>query len=362
VEIGFVILHSLSNAVLVSWLTLSEVNNDHFELARDGVRIANIPGQGNSTTGHFYSYTDQTALNGTTYTYTLSAVDTSGSPQVVFSDTATAGILIVEMGSVALIPLDNAVRMVWTTLSETGNDHFEIARDGVRIASIEGQGNSTTAHDYAYTDEDVENGRTYTYTLSAVDLNGFAQEVFSDTATPSLEHRPVTEYALHQNYPNPVEDSTKIAFDLVEDNPVLLKLFDVAGAEIATLVNAMYVAGRYTLTLYTSTLANGLYEYQIEFGDVYQAEKTLLKNTTDYQSLRSAPGVDMTDNSGHFEFDPSEGDTIMLYDGMVRYMGMRILDRAKIVALKSGYAPADTTVSLAGNAPHSLTFVLSALR
>jgi len=109
-------------------------------------------------------------------------------------------------------------------------------------------------------------------------------------------------------------------------------------------------------------LANGLYRYRITIGSVFDSEKILMKNTSDYESLRLDPGIVSTDNAGHFGFDARNGDTIALYGDDFRSLGTAILDRARVVALKSGYAPADTSVSLAGGAQHTLDFVLSALR
>ena len=258
-------------------------------------------------------------------------------------------------------PLDNAVRISWRTLAEFNLDRFIIKRDNVVIGMIPAT-NTATAHDYSYTDENVANGTTHIYELWVREMDTSEQLLASETVTPSFWYAVVTEYALFQNFPNPAEDTTTIAFDLVDANYVALKVFSMEGTEITTLADNPYASGRHGMHFSVSNLANGLYRYRLSVGSpIFVDEKILLKNTTDSEALRYVPGIATTDNSGHFAFDAREGDTIAVYDSLARSLGTAVLDRARIVALKSGYAPADTTVSLAGNARHSLTFVLNAL-
>jgi len=66
------------NAVALRWTTSSEIQNNHFDLMRDGVAIAHIPTQGNGAVAHNYTYTDESAHNGTLYHYSLVAVDVNG--------------------------------------------------------------------------------------------------------------------------------------------------------------------------------------------------------------------------------------------------------------------------------------------
>jgi hypothetical protein len=64
--------------VSMSWATLCELNNDHFEIARDGIVKGGLGAHENCTTLHHYSWVDTQAVNGTTYTYTLTAILGSG--------------------------------------------------------------------------------------------------------------------------------------------------------------------------------------------------------------------------------------------------------------------------------------------
>jgi len=67
-----------SNDVALTWTTATETQNDQFEIIRDGRSVANVPSQGNTTSGHCYTWTDRDVQQGNGYTYSLVAVDVNG--------------------------------------------------------------------------------------------------------------------------------------------------------------------------------------------------------------------------------------------------------------------------------------------
>src|SRR5690606_38595499 len=69
----------------------------------------------------------------------------------------------------------------------------------------------------------------------------------------------VTEYLLEQNYPNPFNPSTSINYQIPEDGFVSLKIYDVLGNEIQTLVNENKTMGKYTAAFDAGKLASGVY-------------------------------------------------------------------------------------------------------
>jgi hypothetical protein len=88
----------------------------------------------------------------------------------------------------------------------------------------------------------------------------------------------VKEFALSQNYPNPFNPATTINFQLPRDADVSLVVYDVLGAEVATLVDRNMKAGRHNVTFNASNLSSGIYFYRIEAGDFASVKKmTLLK-------------------------------------------------------------------------------------
>ena len=86
---------------------------------------------------------------------------------------------------------------------------------------------------------------------------------------------PVT-YALSQNYPNPFNPSTKINFSIQTAGLVTLKIYNILGQEVATLVNYELKAGTYSAVFDASHLSSGVYFYTIHAGNFVQAKKMML--------------------------------------------------------------------------------------
>jgi hypothetical protein len=98
-----------------------------------------------------------------------------------------------------------------------------------------------------------------------------------------VDVRSLNEYALEQNYPNPFNPSTVISYQLPVSSGVTLKVYDILGNEIATLVDEYKPAGRYEVEFNTSShsgnvrnLTSGVYFYQIKANDYVQTRKMIL--------------------------------------------------------------------------------------
>lgn len=83
-------------------------------------------------------------------------------------------------------------------------------------------------------------------------------------------------YNLSQNYPNPFNPSTSIKYEIANTANVTLKVYDVLGAEVATLVNKVQAPGSYTATFDASRLTSGVYIYEITAGDFVKSAKMML--------------------------------------------------------------------------------------
>ena len=83
-------------------------------------------------------------------------------------------------------------------------------------------------------------------------------------------------FALYQNFPNPFNSSTTIAYDLPRDTPVHLVVFDLLGREVATLVNETGKAGRHQAVWNANGCATGAYFYRLQAGDFHITKRTLL--------------------------------------------------------------------------------------
>jgi photosystem II stability/assembly factor-like uncharacterized protein len=84
------------------------------------------------------------------------------------------------------------------------------------------------------------------------------------------------EIVLYNNYPNPFNPSTHIEFQIADFGFVSLKVYDVFGREVATLVNESKTAGSYTVEFDAGSFAGGYYFYRLESGDFQQVKKMLL--------------------------------------------------------------------------------------
>jgi len=85
-----------------------------------------------------------------------------------------------------------------------------------------------------------------------------------------------TKYELSQNYPNPFNPTTKINFALPKSGFVTLKIYDILGREIKTLVNEIKQAGNYTVDFNASEFSSGVYFYRIESGTFSEIKRMVL--------------------------------------------------------------------------------------
>jgi len=83
-------------------------------------------------------------------------------------------------------------------------------------------------------------------------------------------------FSLSQNYPNPFNAMTTINYSLASDNLVEIKLFDVNGRELKTLISQKLPAGNYAIEYDAAQLNSGIYFYQIKAGNFYQSRKMIL--------------------------------------------------------------------------------------
>jgi hypothetical protein len=109
-----------------------------------------------------------------------------------------------------------------------------------------------------------------------VDIVGHEEELGTQSATPTASIAQVTEYALYQNYPNPFNPSTEIVYDMKEAGFASLKVYNVLGRQVATLVKGAVESGRHTITFNATGLPSGLYIYKLETAGFTAQHKMLL--------------------------------------------------------------------------------------
>ncbi|MHB8580552.1 MAG: T9SS type A sorting domain-containing protein [Ignavibacteriaceae bacterium] len=84
------------------------------------------------------------------------------------------------------------------------------------------------------------------------------------------------EYTLYQNYPNPFNPSTIISYQLPVSSKVVLKIYDLLGRDVATLVNKEQTTGNYKVRFNGNNLASGVYFYRLKAGNFAETKKLVL--------------------------------------------------------------------------------------
>ena len=123
-------------------------------------------------------------------------------------------------------------------------------------------------------------GQNFSFILRAVDTLVVLYNEWPLTATPvsveAISDVVPDKYSLEQNYPNPFNPSTTIRYSLPESSEVTLKIYNVLGMEVATLVNQQQIAGQYEASFDASRLASGIYFYTLETSGVSISKKMML--------------------------------------------------------------------------------------
>jgi photosystem II stability/assembly factor-like uncharacterized protein len=99
------------------------------------------------------------------------------------------------------------------------------------------------------------------------------------TSVQQVSNGVPNKFSLSQNYPNPFNPNTKIKFDIPEQGVqhlVQVKVFDILGREVATLVNEELKPGTYEINFDGSNLSSGIYYYKLNAGDYTQSKKMVL--------------------------------------------------------------------------------------
>ncbi len=183
--------------------------------------------------------------------------------------------LPVELTSFETTPEFESVKINWATGSESELDHFELRRDGQLVSNLIAS-NSSTGSGYEFVDNGLITGIAYYYELSVVSVNGEREVLATESATPRSGNSLVTEYALYQNYPNPFNPETSIRFDLIENSLVNLTVYNVAGQEVASLLNGNLNAGSHTVNFDGANLTSGVYLYRLTAGEFTSTKKMVL--------------------------------------------------------------------------------------
>jgi hypothetical protein len=171
-------------------------------------------------------------------------------------DGTSPGTLLTGLATPEYLTLDVANnKLYWTELGTTGNGK-------IRKANLDGTSPTTILGNLAA--DSVMNPQGI-----VIPSTGTSTGVVDRDLVP-------TNYVLHQNYPNPFNPSTKIGFGIQVSGFTSLKVYDVLGREVATLVDGVQNAGFKTVQFDGSGLASGVYLYRIQAGSFFDTRKMIL--------------------------------------------------------------------------------------
>ncbi len=228
------------------------------------------------TSGIFFGdYTNIAAYNRMVYPMWMRLSNSTLSVwTAVIHDTTT--VVPVELSSFSFETSGGKVLLSWETQTETNNRGFEVERsrnskDWATIGFVDGKGTSTFPNKYKYTDTPLSGG-TYYYRLKQVDFTG--EQRYSKILEVNL--MVITSFSLEQNYPNPFNPSTTIGYELPVESNVMIKVFDVLGNEVATLVNGKQTAGVHEVKFDGSKQGSGMYIYRMSTDNVTITKKMIL--------------------------------------------------------------------------------------
>jgi glucose/arabinose dehydrogenase len=281
------IVSNFASSVTLQWVDNSN-NESGFLIERK------IVGQNeftviDSTLANSNVYEDTTVSPETNYIYRIRAFNSSSLSG--YSNQITVFTLVpVEMGSLNIHQNENKIFLAWTTFSETNNKGFEVFRmiqnDETShtdetyslIGFVQGKGTTTVQNEYQFIDnlEQLFSGKIL-YKLKQIDYNG--KFVFTDAVTLDFDSTPHS-FKLFQNYPNPFNPITKIKFSIPDNGSGLvqsrLRVYDIIGNEVTTLINEPTPTGTYSVEFDASTLTSGIYFYELQSGDFRATKKLVL--------------------------------------------------------------------------------------
>jgi hypothetical protein len=230
---------------------------------------------------YYNTYIDSTIADSTIYTYRISINEGwNNDPWYVYSNEATGYVfppIPVELINFSSeVSLGN-VTLYWSTATETNNSAFEILRFAqndsgwYKIGFVPGFGTTTEPKSYSFVDESVQPGK-YQYRLRQNDFDGsfeYSNIIEAVVGVP-------TKFSLEQNYPNPFNPTTIISWQSPVSSWQTLKVYDVLGNEVFTLVEEEKPAGTYEVEFDGAELPSGIYFYQLKAGSFIETKKMVL--------------------------------------------------------------------------------------
>ena len=210
--------------------------------------------------------------------------------QVMYSTQPDSGYSVDNLAPAVPVGLNatfliNAVTLKWTANTESDVYQYAVYRGTTATFNPAGTTPLAKVRAPLYQDPVSQSGVTYYYKVSALDIAGNESGYASVSVVTDVQNGSgiPTEFALNQNFPNPFNPTTEIAFSVPKQTAVKLVIYGLSGEAVATLVNQTMSAGNYRVTWNGRTddgrsVASGVYFFHLQAeGFVATKKMTLLK-------------------------------------------------------------------------------------
>ena len=154
----------------------------------------------------------------------------------------------------------------WQTISDPYDEYSEVWAQSFVSLSAYADSTVRIAFYFISSDSEVDNG----WYIDDIRIEGIITEIEEN------QNEIPNEYNLSQNYPNPFNPSTTIKYQIQDISFVTIKVYDVLGNEIATLVNEEKPAGSYEVEFDATQLSSGIYFYRLQANEFTQIKKMIL--------------------------------------------------------------------------------------
>ena len=243
-------------------LTLNTVPSEHNQILANTLKIAKSNDNGNN-----WSIIPATVIENT---LTITNQNSFSHFTATNNDTPFP----VKLLFFKIFTNQNNANLFWQTSEEINNSGFEIERKSgnenwEKIGFVKGNNKPS---EYNFEDRNLKTGK-YSYRLKQIDYNG-NYEYFE--LKDLIDITPPGNFGLSQNYPNPFNSKTVINWQIPKPAFVSIKIYDIKGSEVNTIINGYKEAGYHSTIFDASGLSSGVYYYRMISGNYSKTEKLLL--------------------------------------------------------------------------------------
>ncbi len=276
--------------VELTWNNNTETDLSYYKIYRDTLQNFTISQNTYFATSLSNLYNEVKIIAPRLY-YKISALDISGNESIYSNEVSINGAEVdtsaPSMPTNLVANTDGEkVNLSWEANTESDLSHYTIYRGAIPNFTPGQYSVIATSPTNTFVDEEIFDYKVY-YRISAFDTNGNESE-YSDEVTVVFvgvedEQNNPSKFSLSQNYPNPFNPSTTISYSIpvetrrgVSLQNVSLKIHNILGKEISTLVNQTQIAGNYSVESDATKLTSGIYFYTLSVGSFKETKSMLL--------------------------------------------------------------------------------------